>query len=186
MCLGGDANPDQGIEYPWLEVEKRFLAAALAERVPTLGVCLGAELLVEAGGGSTRRLSRPEIGWYEVTLRSAATADPVLGAMDQRFSAFEWHSYEAVLPPHATELARNGTCAQAFRIGAQAWGIQFHAEVTAESLERWFTVYAPELDADGGRPDVEAIMRETSSEMAAWNDRGRGLCERFLQLGARR
>ncbi len=182
LSLGGDANPDQGSEYPWLEIEKEFLAGALTARVPTLGVCLGAELLAEAGGGLSRSLGSSEIGWYEVRLNSAASADPVLRAMDSRFSAFEWHSYETVPPPHATELARSDTCVQAFRIGASAWGIQFHAEVTAGDLENWFTLYAGEDTAT--RVDVEAILRQTASEITAWNERGRCLCERFLQRAA--
>jgi GMP synthase (glutamine-hydrolysing) len=186
LSLGGEANPDQGSEYPWLEVEKEFLAGALVAGVPTLGVCLGAELLAEAGGGRNRRLGNSEIGWYEVRLNPAATADPVLRAMDRRFCAFEWHSYETVPPPNATELARSDTCIQAFRIGASAWGIQFHAEVTAEDVEHWFTVYAAAGDEKVDRVDAEAILRQTESEITTWNERGRGLCERFLQLAARR
>ncbi len=186
LSLGGEANPDQGSEHPWLEIEKEFLAGALAARVPILGVCLGAELLAEAGGGHNRRLGSSEIGWYEVRLNSAATADPVLGAMDRRFSALEWHSYETVLPPHATELARSDICVQAFRIGAGAWGIQFHAEVTTEDLEHWFTLYAAAGDETAERVDAEAILRQTASEITVWNERGRGLCERFLRLAARR
>ena len=185
LSLGGEANPDQGSEYPWLEIEKAFLAGALATRVPILGVCLGAELLAEAGGGRNRRLGSSEIGWYEVRLSSAAATDPVLGAMDRRFSALEWHSYETVPPPHATELARSDSCVQAFRIGTSAWGIQFHAEVTAEDLQSWFAVYAAARDQTGDRVNVEAILRQTASEMTAWNERGRRLCERFLRLAAR-
>ncbi len=187
LSFGGDVNPDQDDQHPWLAVEKSYLAGALDARVPMLGVCLGAELIAEAEGSGTRRVTRPEIGWYEVRLTSAGTADPILGAMDRRFAALEWHSYEAVLSRKATALARSGTCLQAFRIGGHAWGIQFHAEVTGPDFGQWLATYTTDGDDLVGEPiDVEAIAQETDAKISAWNDSGRGICERFLQVAARR
>ncbi len=186
LTFGGDADPDQEDRHPWLAVEKRYLSGALDARVPLLGVCLGAELIAEAEGSGTRRVSRPEIGWYEVRLTAAGTADPILGAMDRRFPALEWHSYEAVLSPNATALARSGTCLQAFRIGGHAWGIQFHAEVTAADFAQWLTTYTIDGASDEKPIDADAIAQETEAKIATWNDSGRGICERFLQVAARR
>ena len=112
-----------------------------------LGVCLGAELLAEAGGGEVRRAPAPEIGWHTVELTDDAATDPVLGGLPLSFEAFQWHSYEFALPPGATELARSDVCSQAFRLGDSSWGIQFHAEVALADAERWITDYRNDPDA---------------------------------------
>ncbi len=186
LTLGGNANPDQADLHRWLAAEKRFLADALGSRVPLIGVCLGAELIAEAAAGGTRRVAAPEIGWCEVRLTPAGAADPVLGGMPQRFPALEWHSYEVILPTGATALAHSDSCLQAFRIGDRAWGIQFHAEVTAEDFQSWLDTYlADEVQADG-RIDAEEIMLRTELEITAWNEAGRGICSRFLKAAAGR
>src|SRR5438309_5411877 len=63
IALGGAANPDQDDHYPWLVAERVLLADALGQKIPTVGLCLGAELLAQILGGNVYRLSRPEIGW---------------------------------------------------------------------------------------------------------------------------
>ncbi len=186
LSFGGSANPDQEQIHRWLVTEKRFLSQALRERVPLLGVCLGAELIAEADGTRTRRMSRPEIGWYDVELTSAGTQDPVLGPIGKPFPALEWHSYEVTLPARATALARSDNCLQAFQIGGYAWGIQFHAEVTAEDFRMWLDEFGQDADfiADGFESD--AIAAETEHQIAAWHELGRGICERFLEVASRR
>jgi GMP synthase (glutamine-hydrolysing) len=184
LSFGGDAHPAQHDHYPWLVAEKRFLASALKARRPMLGVCLGAELIAEAEGTATRRATRPEIGWYDVKLTAAGVSDPVLGPTGPRFQALEWHSYEIVLPSRATALARSDSCLQAFRIGGHAWGIQFHAEVTGDDFQHWLDTYMTDEDAVENRIDVDAIAAINESRMQAWNELGRGICERFLQAAA--
>ena len=171
LGFGGSVHPDQHHEHPWLTAEKRFLAEALRERVPMLGVCLGAELIAVAEGAAVRRIPRPEIGWYDVTLTAAGLADPVLGPVGRNFSALEWHSYEAVLPEGATALARSDSSLQAYRIGGRAWGIQFHAEVTAADFQHWLETY-PSFDEDAIEAgiDVDAIAAATDERIEAWNE----------------
>jgi GMP synthase (glutamine-hydrolysing) len=185
FSFGGAAHPDQDQSHPWLKTEKNFLSEALRERVPLLGLCLGAELIAEVEG-STRRMSRPEIGWYDVKLTSAGNVDPLLGPIDQPFPALEWHSYEMVLPARATALARSANCLQAFRIGSYAWGIQFHAEVTADDFQHWLDEFARDADfvEEGIEPDT--IAAETEGRIAAWHELGRGICERFLDVASPR
>jgi GMP synthase-like glutamine amidotransferase len=186
MSFGGSQHPDQEASHPWLATEKRYLATALRERVPVLGVCLGAELLAEADGGGTQRMTTAEIGWHQVQLTADGERDPVIGAAGERFPALEWHSYELVLPEDATALARGSNCVQAYRIGDHAWGIQFHAEVTGEDFQYWLDTYATDADAVAAGIDPEAIARETEQLIGRWNELGRGLCERFLQVAAGR
>jgi GMP synthase (glutamine-hydrolysing) len=177
IALGGSMDPDQTREHPWLEGEKRLLGRLLDAGVPLLGVCLGAELLAEAAGGSVERSRTPEIGWYEVRPSSGAAGDPLIGPLSGPVSALEWHSYEFSLPPGATELARSDSCLQAFALGRAAWGIQFHAEVTGPDLDAWI---------EGHDGDREAFRAQSRAEIAGWNELGRALCRRFLEVARAR
>ncbi len=180
LAFGGSMHPDQARRHDWMDGERGLLRALTERGVPTLAVCLGAQLLAGASGGEVGRATRPEIGWYPVELTAAGAADPVLGPLAPGFEALEWHSYACVVPPEATALARSATCLQAYRIGERAWGIQFHAEVTAADLEGWIDDYRSDEDALAIGLDADALRRESEAKIEAWNTLGRGLCERFL------
>ena len=123
-----------------------------------MGLCLGAQLLTEAAGGTVYRCDPPEVGWFEVETGPEAAADPVMGALPPRFMAMQWHLYACELPAAATELARNAACVQALRIGEAAWGTQFHIETTREILVSWADMAPEELARfgyDRARYDAE-------------------------------
>jgi GMP synthase (glutamine-hydrolysing) len=180
IVFGGAMHADHEREQPWLAPEKALLRDLLARGTPVLGVCLGAQLLAEAAGARPRRAREPEIGWHEVKLTEDAAGDPVAGLLPARFESFQWHSYEAPLPPGATALARSDVCLQAFRVNGSSWGIQFHAEVTGASVDAWLDDYASDEDAVRIGVDPVAIRAQTAPRIGAWNELGRGLCERFL------
>jgi GMP synthase (glutamine-hydrolysing) len=184
LTFGGAMHADQEDQHPWLRFEKDFLAAMLDDGMPLLAVCLGCQLLAEAAGGSARRASEPEIGWHEVEITEAGSADPVLAPLAPGFTAFQWHSYEAVPPDGAAVLARSPVCSQAYRIGERAWGIQFHAEVTAANAGKWIDDYRSDEDAVRIGVDREALRAETDLRIAEWNRLGRDLCGRFLETVA--
>jgi GMP synthase (glutamine-hydrolysing) len=181
LTFGGAMHADQEERHPWLRFEKDFLAAMLDDRMPILAVCLGTQVLAEAGGGEARRASEPEIGWYEVEVTDEGAADPVIGPLAPSFSAFQWHSYEAVPPEGGTILARTPVCAQAYRIGEVAWGIQFHAEVSAADLAYWIDDYRSDEDAVRTGVDPDALREASKPRVGEWNRLGRELCGRFLE-----
>jgi GMP synthase (glutamine-hydrolysing) len=186
LVFGGAMHADQEEGHPWLRGEKALLADLLAREVPLFGVCLGAQLLSEAAGGSPRRAREPEIGWIEVELTQEGRADPLLGPLPGRFEAFEWHSYEAGPPADAVPLARSQVCLQAYRLrGARAWGIQFHAEVTRPDVNAWLDSYDSDEDAVRIGLDPEALRGQTAPRLDAWNELGRSVAERFLAEAAR-
>jgi GMP synthase (glutamine-hydrolysing) len=184
LTFGGAMHADQEDRHPWLRFEKDFLAAMLDDGMPILAVCLGSQLLAEAAGGSARRASESEIGWHEVEVTEAASADPVIGPLGPGFTAFQWHSYEAVPPEGAAVLARSPVCAQAYRIDERVWGIQFHAEVTPANIYKWIADYRSDEDAVRIGIDQEALRAETDRRIAEWNRLGRELCGRFLDAVA--
>jgi GMP synthase-like glutamine amidotransferase len=180
MTFGGSMHVDHTDGHPWLEPEVELLARLLEARVPVLGVCLGSQLLALAGGGSAVRASEPEIGWYAVELTDAGRADPLLGELAPGFDAFQWHSYECVPPAGAELLARSPVCVQAYRLDGPAWGIQFHAEVSASDVEVWIGEVPDDEDAQRIRVDESRLRAETATRVAGWNELGRALCRRFL------
>jgi GMP synthase (glutamine-hydrolysing) len=180
LTFGGAMHADQENSHPWLRFEKDFLAAMIDDRMPVLAVCLGSQVLADAAGGSARRASEPEIGWLQVEVTEEGRTDPVIGPLAPSFEAFQWHSYEALPPDGAAILARSPVCAQAYRVGEVAWGIQFHAEVSAEDAEWWIDDYRSDEDAVRIGLDAEALRAQTKERIADWNRLGRELCGRFL------
>jgi GMP synthase (glutamine-hydrolysing) len=185
MVFGGAMNVDEAAAYPWLDVEKALLRDLLARERPTLGICLGAQLLAEAAGGMVKRAPHPEIGWGSIELTAASTDDPLHSSLPTRFDALQWHSYEALLPPGATALAESETCLQAYRLpGGRTWGLQFHPEVTAADLGSWLDGWRSDADAVRIGIDPDAIRRQSEQRIEAWNELGRGLARRFLATAA--
>jgi GMP synthase-like glutamine amidotransferase len=182
MTFGGAMHADQEDDHAWLAPEKRLLRELLAAEVPLLGVCLGAQLLASASEGSVARASEPEIGWFRVELAQEGVADPLLGPLAPGFEAFQWHSYECLPGPDWTLLATSPVCAQAFRVGERAWGVQFHAEVSAADLFQWADDYATDPDAVRIGIEPDRLRAESEPRVEAWNRLGREFCARFLEL----
>jgi GMP synthase-like glutamine amidotransferase len=130
------------------------------------------------------RADRPEIGWHAVELASAAGADPLLASLPVRFTAFAWHSYEIVPPPGAETLARSSCCLQAFRRRERAWGIQFHAEVTLDTVGAWVEKDAEDAELRRAGIDPARLLEETEDRIARSNAVGETLCAGFLDLVA--
>jgi GMP synthase-like glutamine amidotransferase len=175
LVFGGSQQVDQEDDHPWLVPEDAFLREVLARGLPTLGVCLGAQLLAKAAGGWAGPSEHPEAGWTSVELTAAGGADPVLGALPRRFDAFQLHQYTYALPEGAVELARSETNRQAFRLGA-ARAVQFHPEVRRAQVEGWLV--------EDEVPEREAIAASLSDRLPAWQELGRRLCRAFLAEAA--
>ncbi|HEV8179475.1 MAG TPA: type 1 glutamine amidotransferase, partial [Gaiellaceae bacterium] len=155
FVFGGFMHPDQDDVYPWFHDELDWLRTLLEGPVPTLGICLGSELLARAAGAWVGQLAVPEIGWDEVELTDAGTADAVFSTLPRRFDGLLWHHYAHDLPEGAVALAHSAASLQAFRLGEACWGVQFHPEVTEPQLERWIA------DESDPPPDPARLLTET-------------------------
>jgi GMP synthase (glutamine-hydrolysing) len=178
MVFGGAMHVDQEDRHRWLNPEKRLLRELLERGKPILGACLGAQLLCEAAGGEVRRMREPEIGWFDVEVLDAA--DPLVGPLAPRFSAFQWHSYECVPPADARVVARSEACAQVFTLGEGSWALQFHAEVSAADVATWIADWRSDEDAVRIGLDAEALRADTEERIGDWNELGRELSRRWL------
>ncbi len=131
VVMGGPMSVhDEGL-YPWLAEEKRFIRRAVEAGVRVLGVCLGAQLTANALGAAVYPAPHREIGWFPVTGREVSGCF----AFPHQFMTFHWHGETFDLPPGAELLASTEACPhQAFEIGGQVLGLQFHLEVSAEDV----------------------------------------------------
>jgi GMP synthase (glutamine-hydrolysing) len=177
VVFGGGMNVRDAQRMPWLGGEIELLRDALEAGLPTLGICLGAQLLAAAGGAEVRRASSPEIGWHEV-VRSGE--DPVLDRLPERFLAYQWHSYTFELPAGAVELARSAICPQAYRLRGSAWGVQFHPEVTPEIVRGWALDFESDPDAVAMGFDPDDHIATAQQRLPTWMDLGRRLFDGFL------
>jgi GMP synthase-like glutamine amidotransferase len=140
VILGGPMGAMDDAIAPWLPHERQLLRDAVAAELPTLAVCLGAQLLAAANGGRVEpNPEGPEIGAQLIAKRTAAATDPLFAALPITPDVLQWH-FDAVtvLPPGAVNLASSPLCEhQAFRLGRLAWGVQFHIETTPEIVAAW-------------------------------------------------
>jgi GMP synthase (glutamine-hydrolysing) len=179
LVFGGAMHADHDEHHPWLGKETHWLQELLANGTPTLGICLGVQLLARAAGAWVGPLLEPEIGWCGVELTDAGGEDPVVGALPHTFEALQWHHYTYEVPAGAVELARSPACTQAFRLGEACWGVQFHPEVTQTQLDGWIA------DGSDPPPDPDRLRAETAEKIARWNELGRTLCGAFLDAAER-
>jgi GMP synthase-like glutamine amidotransferase len=183
IVLGGGMHADQDAQHPWLGPERELLARLVERGVPLLGVCLGAQMLARATGAWVGPAPEAEWGWRAVELTAEAAEDPLLGGWGPELEVLQWHSYAFTLPPGAVALARSPVCLQAFRVGERAWGVQWHPEVTAETVMAWGRGYPPEREGVALRVDLDELQADVQRRIAATNEQGRELCRRFAALG---
>jgi GMP synthase (glutamine-hydrolysing) len=186
LVLGGAMNVDEGDTHGWLGTERGVVGQLIEREVPLVGLCLGGQMVASAASAVPRRASRPEIGWHTVELTKAGREDQLLGPLTPNFEAFQWHSYDFPLPPGAVALARSEVCLQAARIGEVAWAIQFHPEVTAADALHWTADYESDPDAVRIGVDPAALALEIEAKIEAFNEVGRGICRRWLDVVATR
>jgi GMP synthase-like glutamine amidotransferase len=159
--------------YPFLTAELELLGAAVARDFPTLGVCLGAQLLAAAAGarvhpnvtGDPPRVTR-EVGWGAVHFVRAPAEEPVLAGFDTAEMVLHWHGDTFELPRGATLLASTLACEnQMFRLGRRQFGVQFHVELSAPDIDVWLAADAEYVRGALGADGAERIRRDTARFM---------------------
>ncbi|MFM7312993.1 MAG: type 1 glutamine amidotransferase [Cyanobium sp.] len=134
--------------FPWLALEVELLRQVLIAQQPVIGVCLGAQLLALAAGGTALPLEvgeppRPlrEVGFGAITWTVDPDAEPLLRGLEASELVLHWHGDRCLLPPQAELLASSLHCReQAFRVGPRAVGLQFHVEVEPDQLALWIVI----------------------------------------------
>ncbi|MFC4532302.1 type 1 glutamine amidotransferase [Sphaerisporangium dianthi] len=171
IVLGGapSAWDDEG--SPWLPATRELIRRAVEASLPTLGICLGAQLMALACGGEVRPgAAGLEVGLGEVSILPQAAGDPLFGGLPLTARAVQYHQDAVtVLPPGAVPMATGAAYPnQGFRLGDRAWAVQFHPEASPEIFVSWTGPNAAELAGagyDAARLDAEVTA--AGQELAA-------------------
>lgn len=160
VVLGGPIGVYETEAYPFLTQEVSLIAERLKAGRPTLGICLGAQLIAAASGAQVYPSGVKEIGFAPVTLTPAGRNGP-LRHLDG-LPVLHWHGDTYDLPQGAIHLASTDLAAQqAFAIGSNILGLQFHPEVVIDSeFERWLVGHAVELAE--ASIDIRALRRDAA------------------------
>jgi GMP synthase-like glutamine amidotransferase len=161
--MGGPMSVND--DLPWIPALLRLIDSAVAEGVPVLGHCLGAQLMSKALGGAVGPNPQKEIGWGRVDIADSDQARAWFGAT-RSFLAFHWHGETFSIPPGAAGIASSPHCAkQAFVLDDRHLAMQFHVEMTPEMVRVWCESGEDEL-ARCACPTVQGA-REIQAHLAA-------------------
>jgi len=182
LVFGGEMNVDEIERYPYLLTQRELMRRAVDARLPVLGICLGAQMLARALDARVYRAPVRELGFKPVRITEAGEADQLLGAFHSGDRVFQWHQDTFDLPDGAELLAAGDDVqVQAFRMGPNAWGVQFHFEVDAEGVDAWLRVAEPSLERVWKRSATE-VREELRLYLDAQQQRSRLVFDAFARL----
>lgn len=158
VVLGGPLGVYDGDKFGWLANELELIAQRLADDRPTLGICLGAQMIAHALGARVYAGHAKEIGWSELTLPAAGRSSPLRHL--NGVAVLHWHGDSFDLPKGARCLASTSPYQnQAFDHGRNVLALQFHCEVDAADIESWLIGHISELTAAG--IDINALRNDS-------------------------
>jgi GMP synthase-like glutamine amidotransferase len=181
IVMGGPMSIHDEAEHAWLAPEKSFIAQVIAAGRPVLGICLGAQLIACSQGARVYPNEHKEIGWFPVV--GTPSAEGPVFRFPPSLEVFHWHGETFELPPGAVRLAESQACRnQAFQLGPNVIGLQFHLETTPHSARQIVSNCRHELVAAPFIQTEEAIL---SAPPEAYQSIHRVMDDllRFLQPG---
>jgi GMP synthase (glutamine-hydrolysing) len=183
LILGGPMGAHDDEQHPWLRTVKQRVREAVAAHLPTLGICLGHQLIAVALGGTVEKnrhgqqLGLLGVGWTE-----AAGTDELMGPLTTPRRGVQWNDdIVTALPDGATLLAATGRDEiQAVRYAPTVWGVQLHPEVDVPVLLPW-------AESDRGSHEArgvgqQALLRDIGAARAELDDAWRPLASGFAAL----
>lgn len=161
VILGGPISVNDGEMFPFIETELDLLRQRIAADKPTLGICLGAQLIASALGADVYSGESKEIGWYPLNLTEAGKNSALRYLDAVHCSMLHWHGETFDLPDGAVLLASSERYEnQAFSYGENILALQFHPEITQRSMEKWFIGHIGEIMQTEG-VSVAQLRRES-------------------------
>ena len=185
--MGGPMDVWEDDAYPWLAPERAAIREAVTERkMPFFGFCLGHQLLAQALGGEVGPAAVPEIGIMEVGLTEAGRSSPIFEGLPAAHSCLQWHGAEVLRVPHgATTLASSPDCAvQALGVAGHAFSIQYHIEITGDTVRDWGAVpaYEQALERAMGEGALAAFEADAAAHLAEFNRNARRIYDNFTRI----
>jgi GMP synthase (glutamine-hydrolysing) len=183
VILGGPMNVYEEDRYPFLIEEDLFIKEAIQRGKSILGICLGAQLITKALGAKVFKAPIKEIGWYDVSLTRIGSIDPFFSHLPKTFSVFQWHGDTFEIPHGAILIATSPLVPhQAFRYGDNAYGLQFHLEVTQEMIRQWMETYEDEFEGTLLPPSSKIkILADTQAKIKLYQRMGMKFLKNFFR-----
>ncbi|MDD5774203.1 MAG: type 1 glutamine amidotransferase [bacterium] len=180
VLLGGPMNVYEEDKYPFLKEEDEFVKEIIKKEIPFLGICLGGQILAKALNAKIKKAPEKEIGWYPVNLNYAAYDDPLFKNLYNELIVFQWHEDTFEIPEKCILLAESKTCKnQAFKYGKNAYGFQFHIEVTPQIIEKWVNEYAEDSATN---INILKLRRNTHKENKIYIKQAKLIYVNFLKI----
>jgi GMP synthase (glutamine-hydrolysing) len=163
LVMGGPIGVYQAEDYPFIYDELNILEKRLAADRPTLGICLGSQLIAKALGGEVFLGPQgKEVGWHPLTLTEAGKRHAVRHLGGDKTNMFHWHNDTFTLPGDATLLASSGKYNhQIFSYGRRALGLQCHTEVREIRLREWYVTLVREITGEKALMKIDDLKKQT-------------------------
>lgn len=154
--LGGAMSANDHEHLSFLNDEMNLLQQAYAAQIPCIGHCLGGQIMAKSMGATIQAAPQTEIGWCEINVRTADTANEWFGGRRQ-FTVLQWHGESFAIPQRADWLAESAYCPhQAFSFDQRHLAMQFHCEALAPKIDRWVNEMGEEISRCGHLDSVQS------------------------------
>ncbi len=178
VSLGGPMSANDGAEHPWIEQECQLMLRCIEAELPSVGICLGAQMMARALGAVVERNEALELGWFPIELNTEGLSDPILSGAGPTPTVYHWHEDTFQLPAGAQLLARSLACPrQAYKLGEKTYGFQFHPEADHQLVLEW-------LGIEGVHEEILEIQNRHGSKtvQSSHAQRGHALKEERCSL----
>ena len=182
VSLGAFAGVEDEAETSWMPLERKLIETALELEMPVLGLCFGSQLLASVAGAEVGKSGRPEVGWYQVQMSEEAANDPLMSVLgpepeviQYHYDTFKWQE----VPQNLTILGTANGMNQAFRVGKNAWGTQFHIEMNLPTMLGWIASYPRAFEKAGNVPAEQ--VEETRKNWRLHQERSVALGRAFAE-----
>lgn len=185
IAMGGPQHIGHNETYPYLVGVTRAIRRAVEHEVPYLGLCLGGQLLASAMGAQVKKHTRASIGFYEIEFTDEGKKDPLFKGLPGYQQVIHWHEDTFDIPDGAVQLATNShTQNQAFRYGYNAYGTQFHIELTPAMLDVWlyYPEYRQEIVRALGEEAADTFISDRFRLYSLYREHTRIMFENFLRI----
>jgi GMP synthase (glutamine-hydrolysing) len=183
VIMGGPIGVYDCDYYPFLKSEMKILEKRIAQDKPTLGVCLGAQLIAASLGAKVYKgSSGDELGWHPIEVNERGMKTPVRHLDAAHTSMFHWHGDTFDLPKGAELLASNAQYQhQAFSYGKNILGLQCHAEVTERMLREWFILFVRQVVGPNKVMDLHELRQQTAANAPVMKEQAKKFFREWIR-----
>lgn len=182
ISLGGPMNVYEEDRYTFLKEENEFLKKVIKKEIPFLGICLGSQLLAKACGVKVGKSPQKEVGFLKVHLTKKGREDPLFQGIKEEIDVYQWHEDMFFIPQKGELLAESTGCPhQAFKVGFCAYGLQFHIEITDQSVRDWSDAYLKEDDPVSFQKK-QNMLKDYFEKKERFDQTAEAVYENFLKI----